>query len=100
LWGDTVTQRDRVLGMLLEADEVCGSTFYADHIPRFSVQIHLLRRAGYLISKRPCDIEQHHHENTGWLYRLEAIPALEAPAESVPEVDGQLALPISTGDAR
>lgn len=67
--------RDRVLGMLLEADEVCGSEMYAAFLPRFSVQIHRLRRAGYVISKRSCDIEAHHHDGTGWLYRLEALPA-------------------------
>lgn len=66
------TQLERVAMMLFEADEVCGSEFYNRYIPRFSVAIHKLRRAGYIITKRPCD--QHYHEGTGWLYRLESLP--------------------------
>lgn len=66
------TQLDRVLSMLLEADEVCGSEFYRQYIPRFSVWVHKLRKAGYVVSKRRCD--RHNHEGVGWLYRLEALP--------------------------
>ena len=72
--GPGATHLDRVLRMLLERDEVCGSEMYAAYLPRFSVQIHQLRRDGYLISKRPCDIEGHHHDGTGWLYHLESVP--------------------------
>ena len=68
------TQLARVLGMLLDRDEVCGSEMYAAYIARFSVHIHRLRSTGYQISKRPCDIDSHHHDGTGWLYRLEAVP--------------------------
>lgn len=68
------TQVDRVLRMLLEADEVCGSEFYRRYIPRFSVAIHKLRKAGYVITKRPCDRVDHYHEGTQWLYVLEALP--------------------------
>jgi len=69
-----LTQRDRVLAMLRDAREVCGSTFYSAYLPRFSVQVHQLRRAGYVISKSPCDLARHDHEGTQWLYRLEAVP--------------------------
>lgn len=72
--GSRPTQIQRILYMLWESDEVCGSRFYRAYIPRFSAQIHRLRRAGYVITKRPCDIEAHDHEGTGWLYRLEALP--------------------------
>jgi len=69
-----LTQRERVLAMLRDADEGCGSIFYQAYIPRFSVQIHALRKAGFVISKRPCDLDRHDHEGTGWLYKLEAVP--------------------------
>lgn len=67
-----MTHRQHVLGMLLDSDEVCGTEFYAAYLPRFSVQIHLLRRDGWLIDKRPCD--RHAHDHTAWLYSLEAPP--------------------------
>lgn len=68
------TQLDRVLGMLLESEAVCGSEFFAAYIPRFSVHIHLLRRQGYGISKRRCDLERHDHAGTAWLYSIESMP--------------------------
>ena len=68
------TQTDRVLSKLVQQGETCGSEFYADFIPRFSVSIHKLRRAGYVIQKRQCDRIDHAHEGTGWLYKLEAMP--------------------------
>ena len=68
------TQYDRVLGLLLDYEEVCGSVFYRAYIPRFSVWIHRLRRQGYLVSKRKCDRVAHGHIDTQWMYRLEALP--------------------------
>jgi hypothetical protein len=68
------TQQSTVLTMLMDADEVCSSAFYANYLPRFSVSIHKLRKAGYVITKRPCD--RHEHVGTLWLYRLEALPRL------------------------
>lgn len=72
------TQLQRVLELLFERDEVCSIEFYRLPIPRFAVHIHLLRKAGYWITKRPCDLANHNHEGQCWLYRLEALP------ESVP----------------
>lgn len=94
-----MTQRDEVLRMLLEVDEVCGSEFYRRYIARYSVHVHRLRQDGYLISKRPCDIEAHGHVATAWLYRLEAVPAPIGPTERTP-VDGQLALPVVASVSR
>ena len=69
------TQTERVLRMLMENDEVCGNFgFYRARIPRFSVSIDRLRKQGYIISKRLCDIDAHRHHNRAWLYRLEATP--------------------------
>jgi DNA-binding transcriptional ArsR family regulator len=62
--------------MLDAADEVCGTELYRAYIPRFSVHIHKLRQAGYVISKRRCDLEIHDHHDTAWLYRLEAVPEM------------------------
>jgi hypothetical protein len=59
--------------MLIEADEVCGSRFFEDYIPRYSADIHLLRRDGFVTSKRPCD--RHRHAGTAWLYTLDATRA-------------------------
>ncbi len=88
--GQGPTQLDRVLTMLLDDGEVCGSTFFEAYLPRFSVQIHLLRRDGWVISKRPCDIDRHHHHGTSWLYRI----------ESVPDNTGQLAMVLDGGGGR
>ena len=68
------TQLQRVLELLLDRDEVCSVDFYRLPIPRFAVHIHLLRREGYWITKRPCDLVVHNHEGHCWLYRLEALP--------------------------
>ena len=68
------TQFDRVLAKLLANDEVCGSELYAMYIPRFSAHIYRARRAGYAITKRPCD-RHDFHEGTQYLYRLEALPS-------------------------
>lgn len=73
--------------MLLEAVEVCGSEFYEAYIPRFSAHIHQLRRAGYVISKRHCDIDAHRHEGSGWLYSLEALPSPPTGALGTPGED-------------
>jgi hypothetical protein len=70
--GSRPTQQFTVLTMLMNEDEVCSSAFYANYLPRFSVAIHKLRRAGYVITKRTCD--RHEHVDTLWLYRLEALP--------------------------
>ena len=67
------TQYERVLRVLLDRDEVCGSELYRMYIPRFGVHIHRARRAGYVITKRPCD-RHAWHEGTQYLYRLEALP--------------------------
>ena len=67
------THRDRVLRLLEDHYEVCSSQFYRAYLPRFSVQIHQLRRQGYVVSKRPCDLDYHDHDGTG-LYRLDAKP--------------------------
>ncbi len=56
-------------------DEVCGSELYRLYIPRFGAHIHRARRAGYVISKRPCD-RHDYHEGTQYLYKLEALPNL------------------------
>jgi hypothetical protein len=77
------TQYARVLAVLLEHDEVCGHrTFYGEMmIPRFSAHLFAARRAGFVISKRPCD--RHDHEGTAYLYK----PAL--PYEvTLPGIDG------------
>lgn len=68
------TQKQRVLQLLLENDEVCGhAVFYGrERIPRFGAHLDRLKRDGYVWTKRPCD--QHDHEGTGWLYRLVAVP--------------------------
>jgi predicted transcriptional regulator len=68
------TQLFTTLSMLMEADEVCSSEFFAAFMPRFSVAIHKLRSNGYLIAKRQCD--RHRHRGTCWLYKLEALPRL------------------------
>ena len=69
------TQADRILSMLGERDEVCGSEFYRAYMPRFSVAIHRLRQQGFVITKRPCD-RHDWHEGGAYLYRLEALPRL------------------------
>lgn len=68
------TQYQRVLALLMRRDEVCSKTFYEAYIPRFSVWIHELRRRGYWVTKRPCDLADHHHEGHCWLYKIEALP--------------------------
>lgn len=70
------TQYFTLLTMLMESDEVCGSEFYKAYLPRFSVAIHLARKAGFVISKRPCDRRDHDHLGRQWLYRLEALPEM------------------------
>lgn len=73
--GHKPTQLDRVLGMLLDQDEVCGhADFYSEFIPRFSVHIHRLRRRGYVIVKSRCTRSEHGHIGVAWLYRLIAVP--------------------------
>lgn len=73
LAADRLTQLGRVLVMLVDSDEVCSSEFLAEYMPRFSVHVHRLRSAGYLVSKRPCD--RHDHDAGLWLYKLEAVPS-------------------------
>ena len=72
--GRHFTQTDRVLRFLIGQVEVCGSELYGAGIHRSSVAIHHLRQRGYVITKKPCDRPDHHHEGTGWLYRLDAFP--------------------------
>lgn len=68
------SQQERVLAMLLADDGVCGSELYRAYLPRFGSSIHRLRKAGNVISKRPCDRPEHDHEGTAFLYRLNALP--------------------------
>ena len=70
------TQYERVLRALMMHDEICGHrTFYGEmRIPRFGAHINRARKAGFVILKRPCDLPDHNHEGTGWLYRLEYAP--------------------------
>lgn len=70
----SLTQYERVLAVLLERDEVCGSELYAMYIPRFGAHLHRMKRRGYGWTKRPCDRSGHNHEGTQWLYRLESLP--------------------------
>ena len=83
------TQFDRVLAALFAKDEVCGSELYGMYIPRFGSHIHRARRAGYVITKRPCDRHEW-HEGTAWLYRLEATPS--QPKEKAGSLDGETGL--------
>lgn len=82
-----MTQLEEVLAMLLETDEVCGSEFYRRYIARYSVHVHRLRRDGYVISKRPCDIDAHQHSNPAWLYRLDSVPG-QTPRQLELSVEG------------
>jgi len=59
------------MAMLSAADEVCGSELYRAYLPRFGSSIHRLRKAGNVITKRPCDRPEHHHEGVAYLYSLE-----------------------------
>lgn len=67
-----MTQLERVERMLIEARDqgVCGTTFLRAHIPRYPARILELRREGWVIDRRPCEIETHRHESTQWVYEM------------------------------
>lgn len=68
------TQLDVVLAMLLDRPAVCGSEFLDARIPRYSAHIHTLRKQGYHIDTRICDLG-HYHESQAWCFELVALPA-------------------------
>lgn len=68
-----LTQYERVLAVMKDRDEVCGSELYGMYIPRFGAHLHRMRKRGYVWSKRPCD-RHDWHQGTAWLYKLEALP--------------------------
>lgn len=68
-----LTQRDRILAMLLEADAVCSTTFLDQRMPRAASSIYRLRKEGFVVVSRPC-MRGHDHENPQIEYSLIALP--------------------------
>jgi hypothetical protein len=62
-----MNQRDRVLGAL-KMGPVCGTTFLASYIPRYAARILELRKEGYQIITRPCQL--HAHDSRQTVYEL------------------------------
>lgn len=90
------TQRQLVLEMLLEG-WTCGSTFYANYLPRATARIFELKQDGFVISRRRCESHDF-HESTQFEWRVEAVPA-RPEGESCENCGGILAH-VSTCRAR
>lgn len=74
--GEKLTQRDQVLFDLAVNgnDGVCGTTWLAAYIPRYSVHLHTLRGDGYTIRNTPCRSSWHHHNSKQVRFVLERRP--------------------------
>ena len=66
---DADNQRGRILRVLRWAPQ-CGARFLEMHIPRYSARIWELRREGYQITRRRCDVSHHAHYSRQYLYEL------------------------------
>lgn len=76
------TQYERVRDML-ERGWVCGSHFLDARIPRYSAHVHELRRAGYMVERRPCEHPWHEHRSLMYEWRITARPGQTAPLPGV-----------------
>lgn len=79
------TQTERVLRLI--EDWRCGVDFLnpsdgGPPILRYTGRLHELRRAGYLIHRRPC--ESHDHDAQMWEWKLIALPQTPIEGERCP----------------
>ena len=65
---DAKTQRGRVLRWL-RVEPLCGTDFLVSGIPRYSARIYELRKEGYRIEKKQCDVHPYHRSRQ-YLYEL------------------------------
>lgn len=70
--GSKLKGREKVLVMLRDAGPggVCGPTFHEAYQTRYSARILELKRDGWNIVKRRCDLRSHQHQSVQWLWEL------------------------------
>lgn len=49
---------------------VCGTAFLSAYIPTYAQRVSALRKKGYTIESKECDVPKHHHRGAVACYRL------------------------------